>query len=153
MLRYGLAHVDGQEGDNRLQNNGDQQRLESELHIVNLLSCTGEDDQQLTFESTHAINTLHDTKVLSVIARMREIRCALCPEVAIIILLGRVHLFLLLRWLRRQHMDRVLVRRVDDRLCRRHCHLDRVLSFVRLDDAQVRTDLGIALRAPRNIAV
>src|SRR5712691_8515038 len=79
--------------------------------------------------------------------------CALCPEAAVIVLLGscRVHLFILLRWLRRQHMYRVLVRRVDVRLRRRHRHLDRVLSFVHLDDAQVRTDLGIALRTPRNI--
>ena len=50
-------------------------------------------------------------------------------------------------------MYRVLVRRVDVRFGRRHRHLDRILSFVRLDNAQVRTDLVIALRTPRNIAV
>jgi len=50
-------------------------------------------------------------------------------------------------------MYRVLVRRVDVRLGRRDRHFDRVFSLARLDNTQVRTDLGIALRTPRNIAV
>ena len=50
-------------------------------------------------------------------------------------------------------MYRVLVRRVDVRLRRRHGHLHRVISFVRLDFAQVRADFVITLRTPRNIAV
>jgi len=84
-----------------------------------------------------------------------ERRRELCPEVAIIILLGscRIHLLLLLRWLGRQHMYRILVRCVDVRLGRRHRHLDRIFSFVRLDNAQVRTDFVISLRTPRNIAI
>ena len=64
-----------------------------------------------------------------------------------------VHLFLLLQWLGRQYMYRILVRRVDVRLNRRYPHLDRVLSIVRRDNAQVRIDLVIILRSPRNIAV
>ena len=49
-------------------------------------------------------------------------------------------------------MCRILVRRVDVRLRRRR-HLDRVLSFIRLDNAQVCIDLVIALRTLRSIAV
>jgi len=45
--------------DERLDINGNQQRLKSELYIVDLLSRRGRDDQPLTFESTQAINTLH----------------------------------------------------------------------------------------------
>ena len=50
-------------------------------------------------------------------------------------------------------MHRVLVRRVDVRPGRRRGHPDRVPFIVRLNNAQVRTDLVIALRAPTNIAV
>jgi len=83
-----------------------------------------------------------------------ERRGVLCPEVAITVLLRRcrAHIVLLLRWLGRQYMCRILVRRVDVRL-RRCRHLNRVLSFIRLDNAQVCIDLVIALRSLRNIAV
>jgi hypothetical protein len=86
---------------------------------------------------------------------MRGRRRAICPDVAIITLLGscRARLFSLLRWLGRQYMYRVLVRRVDVCLGRRHRHLDRVLSFVRLDNAQVRTDFFYRPSCPRNITI
>ena len=47
----------------------------------------------------------------------------------------------------------VLVCCIDVRLGRQYRHLDRILSFVCLDNAQVRTDLVIALCTPRNIAL
>ena len=75
------------------------------------------------------------------------------PEIPIeIFLFGcRIHLFLLFGWLGRQHVYRVLVHRVDVRLGSWYGHLDSVLAFVRLDNAQIRADLIIALRAPRNV--
>ena len=54
----------------------------------------------------------------------------------------------LLRWPGGQHMYRILVCCVDVCIGRRHCHLDRVLSFGRLDNAQVGTDRIIALYTP-----
>jgi len=89
-------------------------------------------------------HTTQNKRIFS-IARMRERRCALCPEVAIMTPWGscRVHLFLLLRWLGRQHMCRRLVRCVDVRLGRGHRRLDRLLSFV-LTMPQDPTDLVIA---------
>ena len=50
-------------------------------------------------------------------------------------------------------MYRAFVYRVDVCLGRWHRHLDRVLSFVRLGNAQVRPNSVITIRAPRNIAI
>jgi hypothetical protein len=87
--------------------------------------------------------------------QVKESACALCPEITVEILLFgcRVDLFLLLGWLGREHVYRVLVRSIDIGLVRRHGHLDCVVAFAHLDDTQVRADLVIALRAPRNVAM
>jgi len=45
-----------------------------------------------------------------------------------------------------------LSRRIGVRLGRLHSHIDGIIPFVRLDNAQVFSDLVIALRTPRNIA-
>jgi hypothetical protein len=76
-------------------------------------------------------------------------RCGvLCPEAAEKIFLygSRIRLFFFLRWLCRQNVYRVIVRRVDIRLGRWHGHLNDVPFVARLD-------LVITFLAPRNVAV
>lgn len=46
----------------------------------------------------------------------------------------------------------VLVSSIDIRVCSRYCHFDFVLVFAGLDDTEIRRNLVVTLRAPRNVA-
>ena len=77
----------------------------------------------------------------------------LCPETLVVVLLLRLRigLGLYFRWLSGQHMDGVLISRVNVRLRRGHYDLDFVAFPGGLDDAQISGYLVVTLRAPGDV--
>ena len=100
---------------------------------------------RLTLEERRGVSDL-----VSTTSSINGTRYALCPEIPVVVFLLRlwIGLGLLLRRLRGQHVNCVLICRVNVRLRCRHRDLDLVLIGPSFDHAEICGDLVVALRAP-----